>query len=38
MPSMKEALKMALVAVIAIAIVNNIGITRNIVTPAAPRF
>jgi hypothetical protein len=38
MPSMKEALKMALVAIIAVAIVNNIGLTRNIVTPTAPRF
>lgn len=38
MPSMKEALKVALIAIIAVAIVNNIGLTRNVVTPAAPRF
>jgi hypothetical protein len=38
MPSMKEMLKVALIAIVAVAIVNNIGLTRNVVTPAAPRF
>lgn len=36
--NVKSILWTALIAVVAVAIVNNVGMTRGVVTPAAPRF
>jgi len=38
MPSLKSVLITAAIAVLAVALANNIGLTRGLVTPAAPRF
>jgi hypothetical protein len=35
---MKENLKIALIAVLAVAVVYNIAMTRDIVYPSTPRF
>lgn len=38
MPSLKSIVITGVIAVLFVALANNIGLTRGLVTPASPRF